>query len=224
MHRLIIHARYSHSSNSIDAHIEKCTCSLTASTMFNIIMCACAFGNECHIGANYLCVLVWCERHTNLHANMISASVREFHTKHYVRVLILHECHMQSSYSTDVFTRLCGCRLQFNYAVTANLFKQCRRLTRLQFVARRACFMYNYAHLHSHLHIILHIGFNLPTNGLSHSAHERECIVPCRALMSRRAFRRYEALTECNGYRAMWSWPSRSPGGVTRILITCNNT
>jgi phenylalanyl-tRNA synthetase alpha subunit len=63
---------------------------------------------ECHIEVSYLCLHVSCERRSdsNLRTHMTSASIREFHTKHYARVLILHECHMQSSDSTDMFTRL----------------------------------------------------------------------------------------------------------------------
>jgi hypothetical protein len=47
--------------------------------------------------------------------------------------------------------------------------------------------------------------FNLPVNALSHGAQGRHRTVQGRVLMSRRAFRRCEALTDCNGYRTVRS-------------------
>jgi hypothetical protein len=205
--------------------LSKYACSLTVSIMSNIIMYACAFA------ASVTLKLIIYARSFDVSAATMLTCTSIWYQQAFVssipNIMYVYSSCMSATCKA-VIQPMCPlvwneCRRQFSYAATANLFSQCRQLTRLQFVARQACFMYNYVLLHSHLRIIYHFGFNLHTNGLSRSAHERERIASCRALMSRRAFRRWEALTERNGYRTMWSWPSRPPGGVTRILVTCNN-
>jgi hypothetical protein len=138
--------------------LSKYACSLTVSIMFNIIMYASAFATS----VTFKLVIYACTfdvRAATMH-NCIPIWNQQAFMSFIPNIMYVYSSYM-SAPCKAVMQPMCSlvwfeCRRQFSYAATANLFRQCTQLTRLQFMAGQLFYVLLFTFTFTLTHHIAH--------------------------------------------------------------------